>query len=348
MSLSFPIQPLLTWYQANRKSFPWRKEPTPYRVWISEIMLQQTRIEAALPYYTRFLEAFPDVRALADADEDVLLKHWQGLGYYSRAKNLKKAAQLLCEKHDGRLPESIKELRALPGIGDYTAGAIASIAMGLPEPAVDGNVLRVIMRFTACSDDVMQTATRVRVAAELRKLYPSGKDAGELTQALMELGETVCLPGTPHCEKCPICAQCAALAQSLTDSLPVRAAPKPRREEKRTILITTHGGRYALHRRDSGVLRGMWEPLCLEEHRTPEVLERFFAAHSAHILRIEPLKKARHLFSHIEWDMCGYLIECDTHFDDPEYPLVWATPEQIGKRYAIPSAFRAFWDEILP
>ncbi len=347
MSLFFPIASLTDWYRSNRKLFPWRVDPTPYRVWISEIMLQQTRIEAALPYYTRFLDAFPDAAALASADEDLLLKHWQGLGYYSRAKNLKKAAQIVCERYGGVLPKDVKALRALPGIGDYTAGAIASIAMGLPEPAVDGNVLRVIMRFTACADDVMQTAVRTRVAAELREIYPSGTDAGHFTEALMELGETVCLPGTPHCDVCPIRTDCAALAEGKTNELPIRSLPKPRRVERRTVLITEHMGRFALHRRERGVLRGMWEPLSLEEHYDPEHLEQFFAAHETHILNITPLADTKHLFSHIEWDMCGYRIVCDRVFDNAEYPLTWATPEQIGKQYAIPSAFRAFCKGIL-
>ena len=199
------VAPLLSWYRGARRELPWRAEPTPYRVWVSEIMLQQTRIEAVIPYYERFMAELPDVAALAAVPEERLLKLWEGLGYYSRARNLKKAAERVTAEHGGALPADAAALRKLPGIGDYTAGAIASIAFGLPEPAVDGNVLRVVMRLTACGDDVLEQRTRRRVAGELRAVYPSGGEAGLLTEALMELGETLCLPnGEPRCESCPL------------------------------------------------------------------------------------------------------------------------------------------------
>ena len=186
--LSQAVPALVEWYAAHKISMPWREDPTPYHVWISEIMLQQTRIEAAIPYYYRFLEALPDIPSLAAVEDDKLLKLWQGLGYYSRARNLKKAAVEILDRYDGRLPADAKALRGLPGIGDYTAGAIASIAYGLPEPAVDGNVLRVVMRLTACDDDILAPSTRKRVAEMLRAVYPSGADAAALT-ALPGVGQ---------------------------------------------------------------------------------------------------------------------------------------------------------------
>ena len=199
------------WYSAGRRLLPWRQDPTPYHTWIAEIMLQQTRIEAVIPYYERFLRELPDVSALAAVPEDRLLKLWEGLGYYSRARNLKKAALLLMEHYGGELPASAAELRKLPGIGDYTAGSIASISFGLPEPAVDGNVLRVMTRLLACADDIAAPATKRAVTELLRAHYPSGDDAALLTEGIMELGETVCLPnGSPLCERCPLRGLCLA------------------------------------------------------------------------------------------------------------------------------------------
>lgn len=348
-SLEVLIKPLCAWYEANRKSFPWREDPTPYHVWISEIMLQQTRIEAALPYYARFLEAFPDVCALASADEEKVLKQWQGLGYYSRAKNLQKAAKLICEKYSGELPCTAKELRDLPGIGDYTAGAIASIAMGLPEPAVDGNVLRVVMRFTACYDDVMRTDVRKRVINELRDVYPSGKQAALFTEALMELGETVCLPnGTPKCEVCPLADFCAARAGKLTDILPVRSAQKPRKREEHTILFLVHDGRLALHKRTNGVLSDLWEPVNLDGKKTLCEIKALLSDCGVQVKAdsIVDLGQTKHIFSHIEWHMNGYLIEC-VFMHEPDklredYTLVWENVHEIKQNKAIPSAFRAY------
>ena len=347
--MSFPLKalvdPLVAWYELNRKTFPWRENPTPYRVWISEIMLQQTRIEAALPYYTRFLEAFPDARTLASAEEEKVLKLWQGLGYYSRAKNLQKAAKIVCETYHGELPRSAKELRALPGIGDYTAGAIASIAMGLPEPAVDGNVLRVIMRLTACEDDVMRADVKTRVAGELRQIYPSGEKAGLLTQGLMELGETVCLPaGEVKCGACPLSSLCLAYASGKTAELPVRAKPKPRVVEDRTIVLLTHEGRVALHKRTEGVLRDLWEPVNLAGKLDLAAVEKRLSESGVSVVSSEELGKAKHVFSHIEWHMTGFLCEID---GEPEaladgYALLWEDAGILGETKAVPSAFRAY------
>ena len=249
------------WYSLSRRVLPWREEPTPYRVWISEIMLQQTRIETVIPYYRRFLEELPDVAALAAAEEDRLLKLWEGLGYYSRARNLKKAAQLVLRDWGGELPRTAAELKKLPGIGDYTAGAIASIACGQPEPAVDGNVLRVLSRLLESEGDVLSPAVKKAMTGLLREHYPGGDAAALCTEGLMELGETVCVPNAaPKCGLCPLRTLCRARQKGTAERFPVKTPPRPRRIEERTVLLLRCGGRWAIRQRESsGLLAGLWE-----------------------------------------------------------------------------------------
>ncbi len=329
--------PLITgYYRKNGRSLPWRENPTPYSVWISEIMLQQTRIEAVIPYYYRFISALPDAAALADADEENLLKLWQGLGYYSRARNLKKAAQLLVEQYGGTLPEDVSLLRRLPGIGDYTAGAIASIAYGKPEPAVDGNVLRVVMRLLGCEADILQPQTKKAVSEALKRVYPQGQAAGYLTQGIMELGETICLPGgSPLCQRCPLRELCDALATGRTEQLPVRAEKKARRMEPRTVLLMQWNDRFALNKRpDSGLLANLWELPNELGHRTPDELRKRYP----HAKTITPLPGAKHIFSHVEWHMTGWKIL----LTEPPDGFTMATAAEIRERYAVPNAFRAY------
>ena len=250
------------WFSENGRDLPWRREPDPYRVWLSEIMLQQTRIEAVIPYYFRFLEAFPSVSSLAEAEDGRLYKLWEGLGYYSRARNLKKAAIILARDYGGALPPDPKLLRSLPGIGDYTAGAVASIAFGLPEPAVDGNVLRVLSRVSLYGGDVMLPAAKKEAAEALREIYPGGRAAAMMTEGLMEIGEVVCVPnGEPLCASCPLRGLCQAEARGEALNYPVRSPRKERRIEERTVfLIRAPGGRFLLRRRPAeGLLGGMWE-----------------------------------------------------------------------------------------
>ena len=328
-------EPLLRWYRTNRRELPWRREPTPYRVWVSEIMLQQTRIEAAIPYYERFMAELPDVAALAAVPEERLLKLWEGLGYYSRARNLKKAAISVMEDHGGELPAAAEELKKLPGVGDYTAGAISSIAFGRPEPAVDGNVLRVVMRLTACPDDVMEQKTRRRVAQQLRAVYPSGAEAGLLTEALMELGETLCIPnGEAKCAACPLRGLCLAGKAGEAERYPARSAKKERRREEKTVLLLRCGGRWALRRRpETGLLAGMWEFPNLEGR-----LSAWDAAEKLGCAAVTPCGEAKHIFTHIEWHMTGYYGEIEE--ESGEY--IWETAETIRRDYAIPTAFRAY------
>lgn len=342
--LAQAVPALISWYEANRISMPWREDPTPYHVWISEIMLQQTRIEAAIPYYHRFLAALPDIPALAAVEEDRLLKLWQGLGYYSRARNLKKAAVEILERFDGRLPADAKALRSLPGIGDYTAGAIASIAYGLPEPAVDGNVLRVVMRLTACDEDILAPATRKRVAALLRGVYPTGAEAAALTEGIMELGERVCIPnGEPRCGACPVAGLCAARQEAAVERYPVRAEKKPRRLQPMTVLLISCGDRYALRRRpETGLLAGLWEFPNVDGAQTPEEVAAFLTGQGVTPVAVRSCGEARHVFSHVEWRMQGYAVACDK----PTPGFTWKTAAEIRSDMAIPTAFRFYLSQL--
>jgi A/G-specific adenine glycosylase len=324
------------WYALSRRVLPWREEPTPYRVWISEIMLQQTRIEAVIPYYRRFLAELPDVAALAAVEEDRLLKLWEGLGYYSRARNLKRAAEMVMRDFGGELPHTAAALRTLPGIGDYTAGAIASIACGEPEPAVDGNVLRVLSRLLENGGDVLSPAVKKSVTTLLREHYPSGEAAALTTEGLMELGETVCIPnGAPKCELCPWQSLCRAHQNGTEENYPVKAPPRPRRIEERSVLLLRWGDRWAIRQREKkGLLAGLWEfPNELGAVTEEELRARFPQAE-----RIAPCGRARHVFTHVEWRMEGWLLDLKR----PLPGLTWETAAEIRSRYSIPTALKAY------
>ncbi len=331
---SLPL--IARWYASVRRPLPWRLSPTPYHVWISEIMLQQTRIEAVIPYYARFLSELPDIPSLAKVDENRLLKLWEGLGYYSRARNLKKAAMLVMERHGGELPASAAELKKLPGVGDYTAGAVASIAFGLPEPAVDGNVLRVVSRLLADGRDVLSPSVRKEVSALLRAAYPSGEKAALVTEGLMELGETVCVPnGEARCELCPLRSLCRACASGEVDRYPVRSAPKARRIEERTVLLLRCADHTAIRRRkDKGLLAGLWEFPSLDGFCSADELRALFPD----ALAVTPCGEARHLFTHVEWRMRGFEILLEREL--PDY--TWADAETIRTDYSIPTALKGF------
>ena len=327
-------QPLIEWYEANARPLPWRDDPTPYRVWVSEIMLQQTRIEAARGYFERFMAALPDVYALAEADEDRVMKLWEGLGYYSRARNLHRAARLIVDEYGGTLPADPKLLRTLPGIGDYTAGAIASIAFGLPEPAVDGNVLRIATRLCACGTSVADTRLKDALREQLRAQYTD--DCGAFSSALMELGETVCLPGTPDCERCPIAALCAAHRLGRETDFPVMPAKKPRRIEEKTVLLLRCGKRTALCRRpNKGLLAGLWELPNRPGHMDAEAVRRWCERQGLMPEAVTPCGEALHIFTHLEWHMTGFTVRCGREAPD----FTWA--ENVDE-YALPTAFRFY------
>ncbi|MFR3786449.1 A/G-specific adenine glycosylase [Agathobaculum desmolans] len=333
------IPPLLTWYDEGHRELPWRTSPTPYHVWISEIMLQQTRVEAVRGYFTRWMQALPDIQSLAAAEEPLYMKLWEGLGYYSRVRNLHRAAVQVCEHYHGALPASYDALLALPGIGEYTAGAIASIAFGLPVPAVDGNVLRVASRlendFTPITDPACKRAVRTRFAA----LMPADRP-GDLNQALMELGATVCLPnGAPLCESCPIQHLCLGYHHGNAAILPVRAAKKARRIEHRTVLLLRYQGMVGLTRRpDTGLLAGLWELPSVEGTLSPAQIRRVFTERGWQCAELLSLRPAKHIFTHVEWHMTGYYVTLSA----PPNELTFVTPDALRTAYALPSAFRPF------
>ena len=367
------IAALLAWYERNKRSMPWREDPSPYHVYISEIMLQQTRVEAVRPYYLRFLAELPDIGALAEAREERLLKLWEGLGYYSRARNLKKTAEIVVRDYGGELPKEAEELKKLPGIGDYTAGAISSIAYRQPETAVDGNVLRVLSRLRGDGRNIVEEKTRKAVKEELKQELAEAGLKPELyrifNQAVMDLGETVCLPnGAPLCEMCPLNGTCIAHKEGKELELPVKTRPKKRRIEKRTVLLIQRGDRVLLKKRpESGLLAGMYEFPNISGHIKREELLAALRTEGTGTTalpeeaaeEILTLPSAKHIFSHIEWEMEGYLVRlpddgrADAYGEaeitgkteaeaKPETEETWALREELLQKYSIPSAFRVY------
>ena len=332
---------LLPWYRENKRELPWRRDREPYHVWLSEIMLQQTRVEAVKGFYIRFLEKLPTIAALAVCDDEVLHKLWEGLGYYSRVRNLKKAAIRIMEDHAGVFPGEYEQVRTLPGIGDYTAGAICSICFDQPTPAVDGNVLRVISRITEDPTPIDLPAQKTAVRDALEKVYPA--EAGEFTQALMELGATLCGPNwEPRCGECPCREFCGGALHGTARQFPVKLPKKDKRVEERTVFIFSCDGRYALQKRpDRGLLAGLWQfPNMPGELDAPEAVK---AAEEMGLRPREICKKIcrKHIFTHIRWEMTGIYMEVA----EPAGPFSWMTAEQIRQEAALPTAFRQFWEE---
>ncbi len=329
--------PLLTWFQENRRSLPFREDPTPYHIWISEIMLQQTRMTAVLPYYDRFIRELPTVSDLAACDTDRLHKLWEGLGYYSRADNLKRAAEVICEKYGGELPADHAALLSLPGIGPYTAGAIASISFGLPVPAVDGNVMRVFSRLFNDRTDITLGITKARVTERVTAEMPKDR-AGDFNQALMELGALICVPGEAKCECCPLLGMCGAYASGTVSSLPAKAAKKPRRIENVTVLLVRSPNGWLLQRRPpSGLLKNMWQPWTIESGMSDTEIRALLDGTMENARIIRPLPPAKHSFTHIEWHMRAYLIESPGTASPDGF--VWA---KDMRQHAIPNAFKAY------
>lgn len=331
--------PLLTWYRQNARVLPWRENTDPYRVWVSEIMLQQTRVDTVIPYYERFLRAFPDIPALAAAEQDRLLKHWEGLGYYSRVKNMQRAAQIICAEHGGVFPRDFKAVRALPGIGDYTAGAICSIAFEQKCAAVDGNVLRVISRLCASSVPISDPKLKAAVTQALTAVYPE-TGRGDFTQSLMELGAIVCLPGgAPLCEKCPLSHLCTAHACGRETDFPVFEQKRARKKQTYTVFLLHCGDKLALTRREEpGVLHGLWQLPCAEGVLTPEQAAHWLSEHDVDAGEIRAGAHKKHVFTHIEWSMPSFEVHCAR-----QSPLfVWATPADLAQQYPLPTAFRKF------
>jgi len=324
------VTELLNWFNANARELPWRKEPSFYRVWVSEIMLQQTRIETVIPYYLRFMESAPDVNALAALPEEKLLKLWEGLGYYSRARNLQKAAKIIAAS--GAFPQSAESIRELPGIGEYTAGAIASLVLDLPVPAVDGNVLRVLSRLLG------HNVGKPEAAAFLQPLFPPRR-CGAFTQAWMELGETLCLPNAaPCCMLCPLCKECAALREGRIAELPAKRPQKVRKIERKTVFLMRCGSRYAVVKRASGgLLADLWGFPEMAEFPEDAEIRAYWEKHGVSIRTIQQLPDSRHIFTHIEWQMKNYLLDLDAL---PECFPAALSAEDLLQNYAIPSAYR--------
>ncbi len=325
---------LVPWFLREKRDLEWRNDPTPYRVWISEIMLQQTRVEAVKPYYDRFLAELPDVAALAAVDETRLLKLWEGLGYYRRVRNLQAAAKKIVRDYGGVFPDTYDEVRGLPGIGDYTAGAILSIAFGKPCPAVDGNVLRVATRVAASRADIDSPKIRKELTAALAAVYPAGQ-CSEFTQSLMELGATVCLPnGAPLCTVCPLAGVCLASQQGLTDERPVRSAKDARPAKQFDVVVLRDAvGCFAVRRRpETGLLAGLYEFPNLEGIHSETALKTAFRAD-----KIKKAGTAKHIFTHVEWDMTLYLAETS----NPPDGFEWVPRSALQSETAIPSAFKA-------
>ena len=342
-NLKLMAEPLVKWYREQKRDLPWRVDVTAYKVWVSEIMLQQTRVEAVKPYYARFLEVFPTIADLANAKEDVLLKMWEGLGYYNRVRNMQKAAQQVMIEYGGEFPGTYEEIRSLTGIGNYTAGAISSFAFGIPKPAVDGNVLRVISRLTASYEDIMKASTRERVEEELEELIPAGA-ASDFNQGLIELGAIVCVPnGAPKCEECPLAHLCRAHEKGIELELPVKSKAKERRIEKKTVFVFQDGDHVAIKKRPAkGLLAGLYELPNVEGHLTEDEALAYCKQIGLSPLRIQKLEDGKHIFSHVEWQMIGYRIRADELEKSCREKMLFIHPEEIQAEYPIPAAFETY------
>ena len=331
---------LLPWYKQNARALPWRQDAQPYHVWISEIMLQQTRVEAVRTYYLRFLEQLPNIHALATAPESQLFKLWEGLGYYNRARNLQKAARVIETQYNGHFPNQYGDIRALPGIGPYTAGAIASICFNQPHAAVDGNVLRIITRMTENDAPIDCMQTKTEIAAQLEKVYPKN-DCGQFTQALMELGATVCTPKSPKCTVCPAKDFCRAYAHGTVLRYPIKQPKKDKRLEERTVFLLQYEDKYALTKRtENGLLSGLWQL-----PNVPSKMDAHQAWHTADAFGVQPREiyqqlHRNHIFTHIKWQMTCYHILCGQASSD----FTWSTAQEIQTTYALPTAFRMFFE----
>ena len=341
------VKPLLAWYAENKRTLPWRDKGNPYYTWVSEIMLQQTRVEAVKPYFERFIRELPNIRALADCPQDRLFKLWEGLGYYTRVANLKTAACQVVDNFAGELPHTQEELLTLQGIGEYTAGAIASIAFGQPVPAVDGNVLRVVARLKEITDDIRQPKSKRLVRETLQEILPPGQ-AGDFNQSLMELGALVCMPKKQaKCIECPLEKFCRSRQDGIWEELPIKAAPKERPIENRTILLIQDGEATALRKRPpKGLLAGLYEPFNEQGVMDRDQALAFVRERGLEPLFIEELGEARHVFTHVVWQMIGYRIRVAALEDSKDPSLFFMPRNRVQKDIAVPSAFRAYVDRM--
>lgn len=330
---------MTAWYRKEGRDLPWRRTREPYHIWVSEIMLQQTRVEAVREYYARFMQELPDIKALAAASEDTLLKLWQGLGYYNRVRNMHKAAVEIVDNFCGEFPCDFTEIRNLSGIGDYTAGAIASICFDQRVPAVDGNVLRVMSRITENYGDIKSQKVKREMGQQLKVLYPES-GCGDFTQALIELGALICVPkGAPKCDLCPAAEFCQAKANGTVLKLPVKAAKKERKQVRKTVFVLRCGDKTAVRKRGrNGLLSGLYEfPNADEEMTAGEALMQA-EEWGCQPLDLTRSMEATHVFSHVEWEMTAYFMTVS----EPAEDFLWVTDAQMEEEIAIPSAFGYF------
>ena len=323
--------PLLSWYETHKRDLPWRKEPTPYHVWVSEIMLQQTRVEAVREYYSRFIKELPNVEALASCEEEKLLKIWEGLGYYSRVRNMQKAAKTIVFEYGGIFPDDVETLKKLAGIGSYTAGAIASIAFGKPCAAVDGNVFRVASRLTENKTVISDPKYRKLLEMELSKVYPKGKESA-FTQSLFELGALVCKPLSPACDICPLAVLCMANKNGTQKQFPVLPEKKGKREESVFVFLIQTPEGFCIRRREQGVLKGMNEfpSLVTYGESEKEVLNEW----GVYEFTEKKRQRFTHIFTHIKWDITCIWIQTDVA------PFDTYTLEEIKETISLPTAFK--------
>ena len=363
-ALAAALPALLGFYDRERRRLPWREEPSPYRVWVSEIMLQQTRVEAVKPYFERFMAALPDVHALAACPPDTLRKLWEGLGYYSRVRNLQRAAELVVRDFGGELPGDPAALLTLPGIGSYTAGAIAAFAYGVPAPAVDGNVLRVLARFFADGRNVLDPHVKSDFEKTVAAALAGTARPGDVGQALIELGATVCTPSSPACTRCPWQDCCRARQSGREATLPRREKKTARREETRTVLLLSFGGRYLIRRRpDRGLLASLFEFPSLDGTPDASAIAGFLAQRGLTPTAITPVTEYKHIFTHLVWHLHGVSVDLPRGDLPEEVPLtlpedappapdpggdcLLLSPERIRDAYALPSAFAPLTAAIL-
>ena len=346
--LAEAAEPVVDWFRENKRDLPWRRRMNAYQVWISEIMLQQTRVEAVKPYYERFLRELPDVEALAAVPEDRLLKLWEGLGYYSRARNLKKAAIQIMDEFGGKFPETYDEIRSLQGVGSYTAGAVSSFVYGLPKAAVDGNVLRVVTRLLADPDDITKAGTRKKIEDLIGEAIPR-ECPGDFNQGLIELGAIICLPnGAPKCGECPLNSICRACAQGTQLEFPVKKKAKARRVEKRTVFLFCDSSSVAIRKRpDEGLLAGLYEFPNVEGYLDQKEVIEYAKTLGLAPIRVKQLGNAKHIFSHVEWHMRGYEILVDELEKSMTGDVIFAGRRDLEEKYPMPSAFEAFTSLIM-
>ena len=340
------------WFRKNRRFMYWREDPTPYHVWVSEIMLQQTRVDTVTAYYLRFIEKLPDIRALSECPADELYKLWEGLGYYSRVRNMKKAAVICMEQYGGSLPDSFEELKKLPGIGSYTAGAVSAIAYHLREPVVDGNVLRVITRLSGLTDDITLPETKKKIETELRAfLRESSSDPSEFDQGLMELGALVCIPnGAPLCEKCPWQDRCQAFMSGRASEIPYKSAKMTRKTERKTVFVLKRDNYRGIVKRDGkGLLSGLYGLPEVNGSMDPQEALQYLKENGFSVRSVRALAPGKHVFTHVEWEMTAYEAELSGLPDikEPFYfagePLLLVTQAEAEEKYALPTAFKK-WD----